>query len=457
MPKNRSRILKIMSVEPALCLYTMVFVMIDSTITNLLLQKKCRFNCTSEPDLNTPCDDEKQGILFVSEVNSIYRLSMYLLCSIYVVLAAGWSDIAGRRRRPLILFPIIGLICQSVMGCLHTYFWSWPPFTAALSNLIFDVISGGIPVINVASITYMCDVTDVKSRTMKLGLLSAARTFGDLVGFGSSGFVLRSVGFFYSFFLCLMLSSMALVLALFLVEDISIPVDKKPHICQFFNLMRIKDATEVVYKKSLGRNRIVVTMLFVISTSVFITTQGENGVQYLFLRYKFHWDERDYSFYVIYRYIGVIIGNVFCSVILSNILGVHDGLIGVFAGTWDTIAAFGYLFASQNWHLYIIPIFDIFHGTAYTASSAFLSKYYNSDEFGRLQSFLTLFGLLIPACHPIYSEIFRRTLEVFPSSYFIFSIALDVIVVLLYCLSYSLSKKFQTKKAVGQEEMPMMM
>ncbi|XP_065210818.1 probable peptidoglycan muropeptide transporter SLC46 [Planococcus citri] len=457
MPKKSSQFVKCITVEPAFCLYTLVFVIVDTTYTNLLLQKACRLNCTSEPDLSTPCDDEKRGIILASEFNSFYRLGMFFLCTIYSMLALSWSDSAGRRRRSLFLLPIVGLIFQSLLGCLHSYFWTWLPLTGGLMNIAFEVMTGGIVVMTATSNTYICDVTNLKNRTMRLGFLSAARTFGDLVGFGSSGFILRSLGFFNTFLLCALLSSVCLVLALMFVNDISVPVDKKPHFCQMFNLIRILvENTKVVYKKSLGQRRVVVSTLFVIYMLLFFTSQGEGSVQYLFLRYKFHWDERDYSSYVIYKYIGVIIGNIFCSAILSKMLEVHDGLIGVFAGSWDLLAALGYLLASQNWHLYIIPIFDIFHGAALTTSTAFYTKYYTSDEYGRLNSFLGIFGLMIPICYPTYHEIFQRTLDTFPSACFILSIILDVFVIILYCYSYFLSRKLPYQKPKEKEEVLMM-
>ncbi|XP_065210820.1 probable peptidoglycan muropeptide transporter SLC46 isoform X2 [Planococcus citri] len=353
MCKKCSQFVNNTAVEVAYCLYTLISVIVNTTYTNLFLQKTCRLNCTSEPDLSTPCDDEKSGIMFASEFNSFYRLGMFCLCTIFSMLALSWSDLAGRRRRPLILLPILGLIFQSALGCFHTYFWSWRPITGALLNIAFEVITGGIPLMTLASHTYICDVTNLKNRTMKLGFLAISRTLGDFIGFGSSGFILRSLGFFYTFLLYVLLSSVTLAFAAIFIADTSVPVRKKPHLCQVLSVMQVVDSIKTVFKKSLGRNRIVVSMLLVISSLVFFTTQGENSVQYLFLRYKFHWDERDYSSYVIYRYVGVIIGNIFCSVILSKILEVHDGLIGMFAGSWDLLAALGYLLASQNWHLYI--------------------------------------------------------------------------------------------------------
>ncbi|XP_065210837.1 probable peptidoglycan muropeptide transporter SLC46 [Planococcus citri] len=299
---------------------------------------------------------------------------------------------------------------------------------------------------------YVCDASEVKSRTMRLGFFQAARTLGDLVGFGSAGFILRRFGFFYTYLICVVLSVVTLILAWAFVKDTSVPVEKKPHFWQRFNVMHICTSFNVIFKKSLGSKRYIAAILLIIYTMVFFCTQGENSVQYLFLRYKFHWDERDYSAYVIYRYIGVILGSVFCSVVLSKLLKLHDGMIGTMAAFWDTIAAFGYLFASQNWHLYVVPLFDVFHGTVLSVSLSFFSKYYAPDEFGRLTCVLAVLGLVIPACYPAYSTIFRKTMDFFPSAYFTLSIAVNVIVIVLYILAYFLSVKLNQQESPRNEE-----
>ncbi|XP_065210816.1 probable peptidoglycan muropeptide transporter SLC46 [Planococcus citri] len=454
MAINSLHFIKSITVEPAIFLYTAVYVIMQQTFMNLLLQKKCRFNSTLEPNLDTNCDDEKNGVLFVTEVNSLTRLVMFLFCGVFGILAMSWSDIAGRRRRPLFLLPLIGLIFQALTGCLHSFYWHWAPLSAAWTTTLFEMISGSLVLITLVSQTYLCDVTDLETRTMRMGFLTASRTLGDLIGYGSAGYILHGVGFFYTFVLCFVLSLLTLVLGLIFVKDVSINVDKKLHVLQFFNLTRVVDSFRVVFNKNLANKRIIVSILCAIFALVYFTMQGEYSILYLFLRLKFHWKERDYSLYIVYRQIGIVVGSLFCSIVLSKILKMHDGLIGVFAGVWDTIAVIGYLLATQEWHIYLVPLFDIFHGTVLSVSISFFSKFYKDDEFGHLNSVLAVFGLAMPACFPAYNAIFQRTVDVFPSAYFLLSIVLDIGIVILYWATYKLSTKMiQPKSPTIKEEM----
>ena len=88
------------TVEPSIFFFVLAQEWLTEIDSNLFLQKACRFNHTTEPNLDTKCDDEKKGILFASEANSSYGLAIGLSHTTLMIFAAVWSDAAGRRRRP---------------------------------------------------------------------------------------------------------------------------------------------------------------------------------------------------------------------------------------------------------------------------------------------------------------------------------------------------------------------
>lgn len=49
----------------------------------------------------------------------------------------------------------------------------------------------------------------------------------------------------------------------------------------------------------------------------------------------------------------IIPGTLFSSVILSKVCKVHDALIGIIAALWDAAVAISYIFAFENWQLYL--------------------------------------------------------------------------------------------------------
>ncbi|XP_065210615.1 uncharacterized protein LOC135838786 [Planococcus citri] len=247
-------------------------------------------------------------------MNSFYRFLMMILAVIFSIFMASWSDEAGRRRRPLIFLPIIGLIFRSLFGCLNSYFWSWTPSIAVLLNSVPEVVTGGIMMMTLATQIYIGDVSSAENCTMRMGIILAAVTLADLFGCGSSGFILHRIGFFYTYLLCFILSVISLTLAWIFVKDISVPVDRKSNIVKYFNVTKITDSFKVVFSRTLGKKRIVVLILIINYTLILFTIHGNITsekrvpILYLFLRHKFHSNEREYSLYVFYRYTGVIIG-----------------------------------------------------------------------------------------------------------------------------------------------------
>lgn len=284
---------KHITIEPVFFFHYTTYILLDMINTNLYLQKACRSNITAEPDLSTPCDNEKQGVLFASKINSNYRYVMFTVCILFTMLATCWSDESGRRRRPLVFLPIFGQFLQSINGCLHSYFWYWTPMTAAISDMVLEMSVGGITMMIIAAQIYVCDMSDAENRTMRLGLLWGVKTLCMPVGNGSAGFLIRTIGFFYSYCLCIVLSTISLILAVVLVKDISVPAEKQSFL-QLFNPMRIVHSFKVVFKKTLGSKRTLVLMLLVLYVCVYFTFQGTLSLVLVFFfitisfRTRFH-------------------------------------------------------------------------------------------------------------------------------------------------------------------------
>ncbi|XP_065210809.1 probable peptidoglycan muropeptide transporter SLC46 [Planococcus citri] len=443
---------KHVTVEPSLLIFLVVYDWIKGIDTNLFLQKACRTNSTSEPDLNTRCDDEKAGILFITEIGLGYQPIVVFISLLAAIFAAYWSDEAGRRRRPLIYIPIVGLTFHALSGCLHSYFWQWQPMTAVISFVVLESLYAGVSVMILGCQVYVCDVSDKESRTMRLGIVGAIKLTGLLLGKGGSGFILRSLGFFYAYLLCFILAVCGLVFGLILINDTSVPVDKKVPLYHFFNLKRVLFGSfKVVFSRNLGRNRIVVSLLLVTNIAVILTLFGELSVLYSYLRYRFEWDEREYSEFMFFKFFGSLLGILFSSFVLSKWLKIHDGLVGILAGSFDTIAILVLLFANQIWQLYLIPVIDLFHGTTMTVCISFMSKYYHVNELGRLNAVNGVFSLTVPLAYFAYNTIFQKTMDTYPSAFCLLSVVLDIGIVLCFCGSYFFSKKFDSEKSTNQE------
>lgn len=125
-----------------------------------------------------------------------------------------------------------------------------------------------------ACITYTIDASSVEDRTMKMSILWALQVICTPIGNGISGFLLRGVGFFYSYVVCLVVAVLSLVSGLLLIKDVSFKVEKKPSYLSFFNLSDVIDSVKMVFRKSLGKKRAIVMTLLIIHITVWFNVEG---------------------------------------------------------------------------------------------------------------------------------------------------------------------------------------
>lgn len=265
---------KELTVEPALFVYYATYVLLELLSTNLYLQKACRHPSFYEPDLDTKCDNEKAGVQFISEVNSKYRFITVMLILVYSTLATCWSDEMGKKRKQLIVLPIVGQIFQASLGLFHAYNWHWSPGYAVATDLLCQLFSGGHLMLIFLSYIYVCDTSTVENRTMRIGILTAVKTISIPFGNGSAGWLMHAFGFFNTYLLCLALTGVALTLAVVLVRDISVPVEKKVTIWSVLSTKQLHECFRVLFKKRLGDKRKIIGVLLCVHILVWFTSEG---------------------------------------------------------------------------------------------------------------------------------------------------------------------------------------
>lgn len=268
--------------EPAYVLFNIAVFISDLADTNLCLQKTCRFNVTSEPDIRTPCDDEKGGIQFVASINSKYVFGLSFITVLITVLMSAWTDKAIQRRKLCILFPMVLKAVQLIGMCLHSYFWYWPVLLAVFTeNILITSVC-----MRVASIVYICCVSSSEDRTFRLTLLYVLQTVTHIISSGSSGFLLRNFGFLNTYILCTALTFCAIIYLQIFVKDV--PTESKTgflkYVRDFFDAKSLVQAFKMVFRKREGNARTVISLLAVINNLAWLTYIGKQSAPI----YTFH-------------------------------------------------------------------------------------------------------------------------------------------------------------------------
>lgn len=263
--------LNYISVEPSFFFYCIASTMLDFVNTNLYLQKACRINATSEPDLDTPCDEHEKGLTFVADINAYLMSVKMIVVLIGIILYSSWSDQAGKKRKFFIMLPVVGLVLQSGCQCFFSYFWHVAPIYAAITSAIFEMIFGNFPTIHLFCCMYLADVVDTRNRTMRMGFLTSTKMLGFLLSKGISGYLLHSLGFLKCYSICFVLGCFILILAYVLIEDIALPLKRDVSWWSIFNLCRVCESCKIILGKKSMKHKITVLLLcFIFSLLLFI-------------------------------------------------------------------------------------------------------------------------------------------------------------------------------------------
>ena len=196
--------LSLISLEPMIFLQTFTWGLSSVISQNLIIEKVCRDlgysdNVCQDIDNHDKEDDEVQTR--ASELN-MYFIVLSALPSIVVALFIGpWSDKNGRK--PVMIIPMIGYILTTLCWLLNIYYMHWPA-TYLLVMVVFSVF-GGMVVFLIGMYSYIADITSVRARTARIGILDIFLFAGLPTGTFLSAFVYSSLGYFgiYGIILCL--------------------------------------------------------------------------------------------------------------------------------------------------------------------------------------------------------------------------------------------------------------
>ncbi|CAK1544116.1 unnamed protein product [Leptosia nina] len=464
------RLISLITVEPILAGYVMPSVLSALATQNLYLEKACRVNLafdhhvcdalTRRETANYTMEEEAVQTLVASVAGWKTVLQSFLPCGILIFLGA-YSDRVGQRKFCMLL-PIIGEFLTSMGLIFNTYFfYELPVEVAAVTEAIFPALTGGWFTMFMGVFSYIADVTTEEQRTLRIGIVNLFYSLGVPVGAALSGILVRKIGLYGVFSLSASLYVLSFLYAFLRIKEVKrIDLNEKPakNSCEwlrdFFDTRYVKDTFMVAFKNGPNRRRLRVIMLVIVLCVVIGPIYGEMSVMYLFTRYRFNWNEVDFSMFSTYAMCTSLVGTLFSVGVFSHILKFDDAIIGVISCTSKILSGFMYAFATKTWHIYIAPLIEIFNGTSFIAMRSMVSKLVDKDELGKVNSFFGVAEAMMPLVYaPMYTSVYTATIKTFPGAFFLLGGGLTVPAVLIFLWLYLANKKFvATTNAVNDRE-----
>ncbi|XP_060833313.1 probable peptidoglycan muropeptide transporter SLC46 [Rhopalosiphum padi] len=435
------------SVEPVLMFYFVAMVFSGCLSTNLLLYKACDPTGVMAGRVGSKCPDEATAQHVVAPING-WKALVQQLVPIALAMAAGtWSDRHGRRR-PLIVLPIAGQILADSLSLYCTVVWSVSPALTATVQAAALSLTGGPPMLFNGINSYVADTTTDEWRTVKYGMVGGTIAVGGILGMIVYGFVVVNVGFAVAYMVSIALGVAALALTFVFIDDDAARQRAKEagdQVPLYQDVVRavnpldvLRNCYRVLTKHRFGHGKLILCLVvFVCAPLTCVPLEGEMSVLYLYLRYKFQWNEVDFSIFNAYQLSVVLIGTLFALGILSYKFKMNDALIGTIASVFDLLAAVAFFLVSESWQLYLVPPLELFRGAALALTSSIASKCVGSDELGSMNAVKLLTESIMKSGFlPLYNFIYNHTFESMPSAFFLISIVLTTPLIFVFYLIY---------------------
>ncbi|KAJ0177869.1 hypothetical protein K1T71_006742 [Dendrolimus kikuchii] len=390
------RMISLITVEPILACYVMPSVLSALATQNLYLEKACRVNLgfdhhicdalTRRETSNYTIEEEAVQTLVASVTGWKTVLQSFLPCGILIFLGA-YSDRVGQRKFCMLL-PIVGEFLTSIGLIVNTYFfYELPVEAAAVTEAIFPALTGGWFTMFMGVFSYIADVTTEEQRTLRIGIVNLFHSVGVPVGAALSGILVRKIGLYGVFAVSATLYVLSFVYGFIRIKEVKKSNVKSATNCcgwmkDFFDTRYVKETLMVAFKSGPNNRRLRVIMLVVVLCVIIGPIYGEMSVVYLFTRFRFNWNEVDFSMFSTYAMCTSLVGTLFSVGVFSHLLKFDDAIIGVISCTSKILAGFMYAFATKTWQMYIAPLIEIFNGTSFIAMRSMVSKLVEKDELG---------------------------------------------------------------------------
>ncbi|XP_075155685.1 putative peptidoglycan muropeptide transporter SLC46 [Haematobia irritans] len=466
--EKMQKVIANITVEPIVAAYIMPSVLSNLATQNLNLEKACRVNMEYGEEI---CDalTRRETANYTMEEETIQKMVAHMVAwktviqslfpCLLILFWGSWSD-RHHRRKPCILIPIVGEFLGTVGLILCVYFKKTPMEVAGLTEAIFPSLSGGWFVMLMGVFSYIADITTEEERTLRIGILNVCFSVGVPIGTALSGVLLKKIGFYGVFSISASLYVVSLIYGIFFLPEprprcIQPEEKHKPRslLADFFDKEHVVETFRVAFKKGENKRRARVILLMIVVMVVIGPIYGEMNVMYLFTRYRFNWNEVDFSVFNTFAVVTGLVGVLFCVGVLSHKLKIDDALIGVLSSTSKILSGFVYAFATLPWHMYVGAIVEIFNGTSFIAMRSMATKLVSKDELGKVNSLFGVAEALMPVVYaPMYSTLYAATIKVFPGAFYILGGAITILAVIIFLWMYDFQRKqLRKQKSLDSE------
>jgi len=442
----------LISIEPAIFMQTLTWGLQMVITQNLIIEKVCRDLDFSEEvcaNIDSFPKAENDVQTKASELNMALTMLSSLPSIVLALFIGPWSDKNGRK--PLMLIPLLGFLVSTFVWILNVYYMAWPA-KYLLATAVYSFF-GGITCLLIGMYSFLADVTSIRSRTTRIGLLDIFLFAGIPSGTFLSAYIFKYCGYYGIFLTVLVIQILCILYVVFKIKDTRGPgsdycyPDSEMEPIQASALRRYMSIVDFhqlidVFRVSFKRRehnlrRVIVILIFLMLLNVTIFSDG--GILYLYARKEFKWDEQLFTKFQTCVIIVSAIAAFIVMPLLSFYWKVHDATIGILATMSKVLSLVVMSLAWNGWVLFLGACLGFLSAFASIVIRSMLSKCVNKSDLGKIYSLLASLEAAVPLfAAPLFTIVYTSTLDTFPGSVFLVQAALFVVAGLGFSYIYFL-------------------
>ncbi|XP_016968034.1 proton-coupled folate transporter [Drosophila biarmipes] len=445
--------------EPAVFLAFFGRFLTDAVYQNQILYQTCvtvmEYNATEcEPFLGTDRASaevkkiEGQVQEYASTITMISSMLESTVPAIVSLFLGPWSDKFGRR--PILLSTFTGYLVSAIILIVLTQITAATnisPWWFLLSSTP-SVFSGGTCALITILYCHVSDVATEDKRAMRMVTMEAALGLGMMAGGVASGYIYAATGASTLFILVGSIISIALIYVYFFVPESlkSEDLQTGSRIREFFRLDLVKVLVKTCIRKRENYDRAIIWFVMMSLTLCVFAMEGENTVNYMFMRKQFDYTVQDYSVFNAARVVIQVVGSTIAMILLRRLLGVSTIMMTLLAFACCVLESTVRATAVYGSEMYLALILGMMRGVMSPMSKAILSHVTPSSELGKIFSLTTSLQSISPlGAAPLYTAVYQATVNFYPGIFNFISVALYF---MCYCMSAAV---FGIQKSMGSD------
>lgn len=182
----------------------------------------------------------------------------------------------------MILAPIFGEILAVSLLILNTIFFEEIPIIfTAISLSLPTALMGGWPCLFLGIYSYISSLTEEEDKTSKIGISSTIQNVAYIIGLGSSGFILKPIGFIGVYSICLIMLLISFIYGYLRIEEKVMKTKEKcvthgkGSFLDIFRLAHLKRTLKTCCKSGKSNRKKKIFIILLLCVVILGPVQGE--------------------------------------------------------------------------------------------------------------------------------------------------------------------------------------